>query len=228
MLLKNPTHSIDSSRHRKSTPVITGGTRSAIVIFARFKDETRVDSEIPAWAAGIFDPDRPGSFSHFYDNMSLGRLRVRGKVASRWYEAADVAAAYVASDHTEPGGFGRFALEVIQQADADIDFSQFDNDGPDGLANSGDDDGAVDAVFVVVPSTLANFLLGPATGIATLGLDSDYVTDDPGVGSSIRITKSHGSIQQGKTFAEAVGASSHIAPTRGCRAESIPPSDPRG
>ncbi|HEY2804290.1 MAG TPA: immune inhibitor A domain-containing protein, partial [Gemmatimonadales bacterium] len=39
--------------------------------------------------------------------------------------------------------------DAVLHADSTVDFGQFDNDGPDGIPNSGDDDGAVDlAVFV--------------------------------------------------------------------------------
>ena len=39
--------------------------------------------------------------------------------------------------------------EALKLADADTDFSQYDNDGPDGVPNSGDDDGIVDLVALV-------------------------------------------------------------------------------
>jgi hypothetical protein len=41
--------------------------------------------------------------------------------------------------------------ESFTKADADVDFGQFDNDGPDGSPNSGDDDGYVDTVLLVQP-----------------------------------------------------------------------------
>jgi len=73
----------------------------------------------------------------------------------------------------------------LRKADADIDFARFDNDGPDGVPDSGDDDGVVDAVFIAMSSVPANFLLGSATGIRGLQLSGDgrggeFVTNDPG------------------------------------------------
>ena len=62
------------------------GHLGAIAIFGGFAGEA--GSAVPAWAEGFFDPERPGSFSHFYDEMSLGQLRVRGEVAPGWYGAA--------------------------------------------------------------------------------------------------------------------------------------------
>ncbi len=53
-------------------------------------------------------------------------------------------------------GFGTYprnaqkpAEDAVAAADPLVDFSQFDNDGPDGIPDSGDDDGVVDALFVV-------------------------------------------------------------------------------
>ncbi|MCK4574093.1 MAG: M6 family metalloprotease domain-containing protein, partial [candidate division Zixibacteria bacterium] len=39
----------------------------------------------------------------------------------------------------------------LTDGDPSIDFAQFDNDGPDGVPNSGDDDGVVDALIVTFP-----------------------------------------------------------------------------
>ena len=52
------------------------GSLTAIVIFAKFKGE---DSELvspPSWAQDMFDPERPGSITHFYQTMSFGKLNI--------------------------------------------------------------------------------------------------------------------------------------------------------
>jgi len=184
------------------------GTRSMVVLFAGFSNEGT--TSIPAWAADIFDLERPGSFSHFYDTMSFGKLQVRGEVVSRSYVSSEPAEAYLADDPTQPGDYGRFVLEILQQADPDVDFSRFDNDGPDGLANSGDDDGFVDAVFINLRLAPRNFLLGNATGVGNLGFDEDFFTQDRGVsGQPIRISPRLGVLQQARTFVEAVGSMCH-------------------
>ena len=185
------------------------GSRSAIAIFAGFSDEATTD-QAPAWSTGFFDVDQPGSFSHFYHTMSFGRLRIDGDVAARRYMVSQPASAYLAARSTEAGGYPRFAREVLAQADGDIDFSRYDNDGPDGIPNSGDDDGQVDAVFLMLASTPANFLRGPATGLRGLGLDGDYLTDDRGVdGTPIRIPSAHGTFQRARGLDEAVGTACH-------------------
>ncbi|SVD56529.1 uncharacterized protein METZ01_LOCUS409383, partial [marine metagenome] len=152
-------------------PVQEVGTRGAVVIFARFNDELTGQNSAPSWAQGLFDLERPGSISHFYDEMSFGRLRLRGEVAPKRYAARDPARDYLAAEPGAAGDFARFNREILAQADRDIDFARYDDDGPDGVPNSGDDDGLVDGVFIVVASTPRNFLLGAATGIASLGVN---------------------------------------------------------
>jgi hypothetical protein len=59
--------------------------------------------------------------------------------------------------------------EVLQQADDSLDFRLYDNDGPDGVPDSGDDDGVVDYLFILFNSVPSGFLIGTSTGIAGLG-----------------------------------------------------------
>ena len=41
---------------------------------------------------------------------------------------------------------GDYLVQALSQLDATVDFGRYDSDGPDGLPNSADDDGIVDAV----------------------------------------------------------------------------------
>ena len=186
------------------------GTRQAIVLFAHFSGQESGRGQAPAWATGLFDSTRPGSFSHFYAEMSLGQLQIDGQVIDSQYTAQQPAEAYLADTPTELGRFGVFSQDILGQADEDIDFSAFDNDGPDGLPNSGDDDGSVDALFIVIPSILPNLILGNATGIAQLGMKQDFITDDQGAdGLPIRIKSRRGSFLLGRDFPETVGTMAH-------------------
>ncbi|MSR83553.1 MAG: T9SS type A sorting domain-containing protein [Candidatus Latescibacteria bacterium] len=185
----------------------TAGTRRVLVLFARFKGE---DTALPPWADDIFSPDLPGSFSHFYDIMSFGKLEIRGEVAPRVYESAQPTSAYLSDDPSAPGKFGQFSQEILRQADRDIDFAQFDNDGPDGISSSGDDDGVVDAVFLVLDHIPPGFLRSEATGISDLGFVDPLMSADAGTdGRVVQILPGQGTLQQGRFFAEAVGAMCH-------------------
>lgn len=92
-----------------------------------------------------------GSMRDFYREVSRGAFDISG-VVTAWYTAPRTYAEYTSG----AGGFGQppgnarqMALDALTLADPDIDLTQFDNDGPDGAPHSGDDDGMVDALFVV-------------------------------------------------------------------------------
>ena len=175
----------------------------ALTIFAHFADEGGVGRAVPSFAAEIF-AEQPGSLTHFYREMSRGQFELTGEVLPRWYASRSKAEAYAT------GGFGRFAREVLQAVDADVNLGRYDNDGPDGVPNSGDDDGAVDFVFIVSASAPSGFIIKEATGVAELGLGSDFVSQDRAHrGGSIRVRSDDGAVQRGRFFAEAVGTMAH-------------------
>ena len=177
----------------------------ALTIFAHFADEGGLGREVPSFAANLF-AEQPGSLTHFFREMSRGQFELTGEVLPRWYASRSNADVYVDAE----GDYGRFAREVLQAADADVDFSRYDNDGPDGVPNSGDDDGYVDYIFIVSASAPAGFIVGDATGVARLGLVNEFVTQDRALrGGFIRVQSKSGSVQRGKTFAEAVGIMAH-------------------
>ncbi|MDP6015406.1 MAG: right-handed parallel beta-helix repeat-containing protein [Candidatus Latescibacteria bacterium] len=186
-------------------PRATTGTYNALVIFARFSDEATTDGRKPPWADDLFDPDVEGSFTHFYDEMSGGALRVGGEVLPKRYASRLPASAYLARTAGTLGQFARFNLEILEQADADVDMGRFDNDGPDGVPNSGDDDGYVDVLFINLLTVPRNFLIGGATGLASLGLNTDFLSDDEAAsGGVIRVRSQFsgfgGTTQRGHVF----------------------------
>lgn len=92
-----------------------------------------------------------GSMRDWYLENSYGEFNVTGTVTV-WLRMPQSYAYYVNGE----AGFGAYpqnaqklAEDAVVAADPLIDFSQFDNDGPDGIPDSGDDDGIVDALFVV-------------------------------------------------------------------------------
>ena len=188
----------------------TTGNRRALVIFAQFAGERPGWEQLPEWSADLFKADLPGSFSHFYRAMSFDQLLVDGEVAPRVYTSSQPVDAYLAEGAGESGRYGSFSLDILEQVDREIDFTRFDSDGPDGVPNSADDDGYVDALFLVLASTPENFLQGEATGIAHLGFSNDFSTDERTArGLRIRILSHMGTIQRGRTFAEAIGSMCH-------------------
>jgi len=129
-------------------PVPTRGRVHVLLVHARFQDEASIDRPPPAWSAQLFDPDHAGSLTHFYLTMSFGQLLIEGGPLARRYSSDYPAAHYVSHDPAEMGSFGQFAREVLAKVDRDVDLRLYDDDGPDGVPDSGDDDGYVDYVFI--------------------------------------------------------------------------------
>ncbi len=94
------------------------------------------------------------SVYRYFEAASGGRLAVIGEVQG-WVRAPGSAQGY-AGDHNGldlwdwQHNAGWFVHDVVAAADAaGLDWGRWDNDGPDGVPNSGDDDGVVDCVVVL-------------------------------------------------------------------------------
>jgi len=100
------------------------------------------------------------SLREAYLEYTYGRLEVQGDVFD-WYTLSQERIFYeqpFKDDKGMPcaglcpdqvGGAAAMILEAMKHWDDQIDFSQYDNDGPDGVSNSGDDDGFVDTMFFI-------------------------------------------------------------------------------
>ncbi|NKB66961.1 MAG: M6 family metalloprotease domain-containing protein [Candidatus Latescibacteria bacterium] len=193
-----------------ASPVLASqGQVQALVVFAAFADEPLATDAVPAFAADLFAPEKPGSLSHFYGTMSFDQFNLQGTVLRRRYRSQQPASAYLAEEPGKEGQYNRFVREVLRQVDRDVDLGLFDNDGPDGVPNSGDDDGVVDYLFVNVHSVPAGFLLDGATGIA--GLESFQVGATGASGEPLKLGggRNRGAIQQEGDWAQTVGVMAH-------------------
>lgn len=91
------------------------------------------------------------SYLEYWREVSGGLLEVTGAVAP-WITLPSEASYYLAEDEYGWARFGRiveFREQAVHAADQALDFGRFDNDGPDGIPNSGDDDGFVDFAAMV-------------------------------------------------------------------------------
>jgi immune inhibitor A len=129
--------------------------RNAIVILVDFSDNVANIAAYPSlhYNDMLFSeatyPTR--SMRDYYVENSYGQFAVSGSV-TQWLRMPQTYAYYVDGQR----GFGvypknaqKLAEDAVLAADPYVDFSQFDNDGPDGIPHSSDDDGYVDAVFIV-------------------------------------------------------------------------------
>lgn len=114
----------------------------------------------------LFDgPWHPGTLNQYFLEVSGGLFSVAGEVHG-WIQLENPESYYT-------GGVPFWGLvpgysrtdemiaELVAALDGQIDFGQFDNDGPDGIPNSGDDDGFVDVLVVVHSMPGAECARGP-------------------------------------------------------------------
>jgi M6 family metalloprotease-like protein len=105
----------------------------------------------------LFDgPFAPRTMKQFYTEISYGDLTVNGTVygwtllpnTRAYYAGPTTCDGLCASAHIPD-----LINSTITANDGAINFGQYDNDGPDGIPNSGDDDGYVDFVSFVQPQS---------------------------------------------------------------------------
>ena len=103
----------------------------------------------------LFD-NSSGTVTEYYDEVSYGNLHVTGAVydwvslsqTGNYYEGGPGCRGVCTVAKT-----GELILDALIARDAAINFGDYDNDGPDGVPNSGDDDGLVDFVAFTQPET---------------------------------------------------------------------------
>ncbi|MBI2890616.1 MAG: M6 family metalloprotease domain-containing protein [Nitrospirae bacterium] len=133
-------------------------TMDVPVFLLRYLGET--EPWVPSSISSLLFGEQAGSLRAAYREYTYDRLDVRGEVYG-WHQLARDRAYY--EQHStdakgqpcaglcleKEGGAGPMVREALQRFDPEVDFGRFDNDGPDGQANSGDDDGIVDSLFLV-------------------------------------------------------------------------------
>ncbi|MDH3216794.1 MAG: M6 family metalloprotease domain-containing protein, partial [Candidatus Krumholzibacteria bacterium] len=133
------------------------GTISVPVLTAKFSNSPGGASNpypVSDLQARLFDPAPALSVTTMYDEMSYGAVTMTGTVYD-WVNLPDRDTYYEGPNGCNglcgTAKTGEFLLLILQARDATIDFGIYDNDGPDGTPNSGDDDGLVDFVAFVHP-----------------------------------------------------------------------------
>jgi M6 family metalloprotease-like protein len=97
------------------------------------------------------DPAPPYSVFTYYREVSNDLVNVYGTVYD-WAYVPDADSIYEGSNNgLSPPYMGPLMRDIAAVWDDSVDFGQFDNDGADGIPNSSDDDGFVDAVVLIHP-----------------------------------------------------------------------------
>lgn len=124
------------------------GTRGMVVIPALFADSPEPFVSPQAVQAALFDGPSPrGTVSDFFSDQSGGVFTIDGEVVP-WVRTSITLVEAAGTDGTFGERLGDYIREAIAMADPSVDFGRFDNDGPDGVPNSGDDNGVVDGITI--------------------------------------------------------------------------------
>jgi len=159
------------------------GTKRILVIPALFSDSPEPPVTSQQIQQILFTGPAPrGTLTGAYLEMSQGKLEVDGDVAP-WVRTSLTLQQVVGSSQGlgADAMVGQYLTEALALEDSAVDFGLYDNDGPDGIPNSGDDNGFVDAIsfeFVEVAGSCG----GPGIWPHMFGISGwqkhPYVTDD--------------------------------------------------
>lgn len=142
-------------------PLRVEGTRRILVLPLLFQNSSKPPYAHQLLQQQLFGSWPTGSLTDYYQEVSYGALTLTGaveewKTVSRedtWYEGAPVMENGVSRTCN-----GRCVKDRVEELvkevlalHPEVDWRQYDNDGPDGLPDSGDDDGFVDFVVIQHP-----------------------------------------------------------------------------
>ena len=168
------------SRHAAQAHITVAGTLPVAVVLALFSDSP--EPAIPAAEVQrvLFDgPATWGTLTEYYEEVSGGQLTVTGTVLP-WVRT-QTTREEAAGRSDGPRDIGDHLVEAMAAADATTDFGQFDNDGPDGMPNSGDDDGFVDALaieFTEISASCGGPAIWPHRSRISNRTESPFETND--------------------------------------------------
>ena len=134
-----------------------------LVIPARFADGAPAPITSAELQAQLFGGRDGGPIAAAFSHASGGAFALRGRVADWVTTSVTTAELFAVPAPGTQSGVERYANDALRLADPDIDYGLYDNEGPDGFPNSGDDDGIVDGGVALVNSDRNRYCNG-ATG----------------------------------------------------------------
>ena len=163
------------------------------VVLILFGDSPEPHVSVQDVQNALFD-DSPvrGTITEAYLEMSRGALTVDGDVFG-WARSTIPMDSVVGSNWGlgSDNRAGEYFVQGLDELDPLTDFTQYDSDGPDGLPNSGDDDGFVDVItfeYLEVSASCGGPAIWPHRSRLSFRAGAAYVTDDIGInGDTIRI-----------------------------------------
>lgn len=160
------------------------GTLPVVLVLGLFADSPEPPVTHEDLQAALFDgPSEFGTVSGYFDEVSGGRLAMTAQTLP-WVRTSVTLAQAVGNSYGlgDDAMTGAFLFEAVAVVDETFDFGLFDNDGPDGVPNSGDDDGVVDAVafqFLEISASCGGPGIWPhRSRLGYWNDDVPYVTND--------------------------------------------------
>lgn len=121
------------------------GNLRMVVVMALFSDSPEPQVSTGTIQTQLFGANPLGNLTQFYTEISGGRVNLTGTVLP-WVrtDVTRTRAVGTSDGLGDDADMGAYLRSAVATLDPDVNFAQYDNDGPDGIANSGDDDGYVD------------------------------------------------------------------------------------
>ena len=151
----------------RTTMAVTDTLRIPVLL-VRFKDTDTTALHAPSAydsvLLGTTPPyGRPYTVRTFYTEMSHGLMTVEGVIigwitldsTNAWYAGPGTCDGVCSQGHVAD----LIKRAVLHADSAGLAWGQFDNDGPDGVPNSADDDGIVDLIWLIHPKPGAECLV---------------------------------------------------------------------
>ncbi len=164
--------------------MVFAGTKYVPVLTGKYANTGADPYPVSDLQTELFDGPWPtGTMTQFYSEISYGNVNLTGTVYN-WVTVSQNDTYYEGT--TNGLGFdartGEFLKEILDANDPTVDFGLYDNDGPDGIPNSGDDDGFVDFVAFVHPESggeCGNSNMWSHRWVYSGWWGTSYTTNDP-------------------------------------------------
>jgi M6 family metalloprotease-like protein len=136
------------------------GQKAIPVLMATFSGTAGEPFPIANLQRELFNGPWPtGTMTDYYREISYSAFTVTGTVhpwkkldkTADFYAGTPVPGVGMCNGLCDTAQTGQFLKDVLDKYGDQIDWTQYDNDGPDGIPNSGDDNGFVDFVAFVHP-----------------------------------------------------------------------------
>jgi len=148
-----------SKRTNNKTTIIPAPDNFILPVLLGQYSDTQGDYSVNDFQDHLFGSNPTGSMTDYYNEVSYSQFNLTGVVYG-WFTTDFDMSYYAGTTNGKGGDFPNnrrgFAAHIIEKADATVDYSLYDNDGLDGIPNSGDDDGYADAIGIVFQGVGAN------------------------------------------------------------------------